>query len=106
MTNFWDALELADQTQPEVDLEYRLYYNDLGEVLFYSTEGHPGNYIVITKQVYDEGRYDNTVVDGVLVPPAQYIYQKLIPNEFGTTTITSDVSIVGSEQHWKLKRYE
>ena len=101
MTNFWDALELADQTQPEVDLEYRLYYNDLGEVLFYSTEDLPGNYIVVGKKVYDEGRYDNTIIDGVLVPPAQYVYQKLVPiNEPG-----DDVSIV-SDAKWKLKRYE
>ena len=103
MTNFWDALELADQTQPEVDLEYRLYYNDLGEVLFYTTEDLPGKYIIVDKQVYDTGRYDNTVVNGKLVTPAQYIYQKLVPVD--TPDLNNDVSIV-SDAKWKLKRYE
>jgi hypothetical protein len=103
MTNFWHALELADQTQTTVDLEYRLYYNDLGEVLFYTTNDEPGNYIVVDKAVYAAGRYDNTVVDGKLVLPAQYIYQKLVPaNELD---LNNDVSVI-SNTKWKLKRYE
>jgi hypothetical protein len=102
MTNFWDALELADQTQTTVDLEYRLYYNDLGEVLYYTTENLPGNYIVVEKEIYNEGRYDNCVVDGKLVAPAQYIYQKLVPVD--TLDLNNDVSII-SNTVWKLKRY-
>jgi hypothetical protein len=101
MTNFWQAL---DQIQPAVDpveLEYRLYYNDLGEPLFYSTDNQPGNYIIIDKETYAVGRYDVRIVDGKLIKPTEYVYQKLVPVITG-----NDVSIVTPNQKWKLKRYE
>jgi len=101
MTNFWQAL---DQIQPAVDpveLEYRLYYNDLGEPLFYSTDNQPGNYIIVDKETYNVGRYDVRIVDGRLIRPTQYIYQKLVPVNQGI-----DVSIILPDQKWKLKRYE
>ena len=103
MTNFWDALDQADQTQTTVDLEYRLYYNDLGEVLFYTTEDEPGAYIVVDKAIYDAGRSDNTVVDGKLVEPTQYVYRKLVPSIM--PDLNTDVSII-TDANWKLKRYE
>ena len=101
MTNFWQALKQVDQTQESVDLEYRLYYNDLGEPLFYSTEKEMGNYIIIDKETYAVGRYDVRIVDGKIIKPTEYVYQKLVPVSIG-----NDVSIVTSDQKWKLKRYE
>jgi len=101
MTNFWQALEHVEPPAEHAELEYRLYYNDLGEPLFYSTDNKPGNYITVDKETYDTGRYDVRIVDGRLIQPAQYIYQKLVPVTSGI-----DVSIVLPEQKWKLKRYE
>ena len=100
MTNFWQALEQAEEPK-QVDLEYRLYYNNLGEVDYYSMEDLPGTYIVVDCQVYAEGRFDVTVVDGKLVKPAQKVYQKLVP----VGMPTNDVSIISNDK-WKLKRYE
>jgi len=100
MTNFWQAVEQIEQPK-QVDFEYRLYYNDLGEVEFYSMEDLPGTYIVIDVQTFAEGRYDITVVDGKLVKPAQKVFQKLVP----VNMPKNDVSIVSNDE-WKLKRYE
>jgi hypothetical protein len=49
---FLEALELVkqfDQTRPKQTVEYRLYYNQDGEVTMYCEVDHPdtGNYIVI-----------------------------------------------------------
>lgn len=101
MTNFWQALNQVDQTLNTVELEYRLYYNDLGEPLFYSTDNELGNYIIIDKETYTAGRYDVQVINGKLIKPTQYVYQKLVPVTQGT-----DVAIVTPDQKWKLKRYE
>jgi len=101
MTNFWQALDQIQPAVGSVKLEYRLYYNDLGEPLFYSTDNEPGNYITVDKETYDTGRYDVRVSNDRLIKPAQYIYQKLIP-----VTLGIDVSIVLPGQTWKLKRYE
>jgi len=101
MTNFWQALEHVDQTSKTVDVEYRLYYNDLGEPLFYSTDEEIGNYIIIDKETYTVGRYDVSIIGGKIVKPTEYVYQKLVPVIAG-----NDVSIVTSDQKWKLKRYE
>jgi len=101
MTNFWQALDSVDQTPKQVNVEYRLYYNDLGEPLFYSTEQEMGNYIIIDKETYTVGRYDVRIVDGKLIKPAEYVYQKLVP-----VTMGNDVSIVTPDQEWKLKHFE
>jgi len=101
MTNFWQALDSVDQPPDDVDVEYRLYHNDLGEPLFYSTEQELGNYIIIDKETYAVGRYDVRIVDGKIINSAEYVYQKLVPVIMG-----NDVSIVASDQKWKLKRYE
>jgi len=101
MTNFWQALDSVDQTPNAVDVEYRLYYNDLGEPLFYTTEHEMGNYIIVDKETYTIGRYDVQIVDGKIIKPTEYVYQKLVPVITG-----NDVSIVTSDQKWKLKRYE
>ena len=101
MTNFWQALDQVQPVAHPVELEYRLYYNDLGEPLFYSMDNQPGNYIIVDKETYDTGRYDVRIVDGRLIHPLQYTYQKLVPVAQGT-----DVAIITPDQKWKLKRYE
>jgi hypothetical protein len=101
MTNFWQALDSIDQTPKIVNVEYRLYYNDLGEPLFYSTDEETGNYIIIDKETYTVGCYDVRIVDGKIIKPTEYVYQKLVPINIG-----NDVSIVTPYQKWKLKRYE
>lgn len=108
MTNFWNAIELVEE-QPIQEVEYRLYYDELGEPLYYTTEKHDGLYIVVSKEVYDEGRYDIAVIHGEISKTRKkYATQKLVPvnSDKGTECLIDDISIVGKGQHWALKRYE
>ena len=106
MTNFEEALEGIDFVPPIVDELYRLYYDNNGLPLFYSTEDLEGDYITVSKEDHNLGRYDVTVVNGCVLYPTEYIYQKLTPQSNGTACIDSDVSIIGNGTIWSLKRYE
>ena len=108
MTNFWDALELVEDIVAE-PIEYRLYYDELGEPLYYTTEKHNGDCIVVSKEVYDEARYDIAVIHGEISKTRKkYATQRLVPlnSNKGTECLIDDISIVGKGQHWTLKRYE
>ena len=52
-----------------VEPEFRLYYDDNGNVLFYSSENtdHPHKYIVIDAMTYAASRHDVKVIDGKVV---------------------------------------
>lgn len=59
----------ADNQQPAVTskIEYRLYYDASGKVLFMTTNDEPGKYIVISKEVYNKPNYSSMrVVNGEL----------------------------------------
>jgi hypothetical protein len=54
---------------PPMVLEYRLYYDHTGVPLTMSSHNHPdGNYIIITKDIYDRANYNCCVVNGKLEP--------------------------------------
>lgn len=91
-------------------LEFRLYYGDYGEVLFYTCEKPEGKYLIIDKNTYLECRFDIKVVDEKI---EKIIYKttvsKLVPNNEGINCHKDDVSIIynGKEsQKWKLKYVE
>lgn len=94
--------------------EFRLYYDEKGKVVCYTCEKLEGNYIVIDKDTYAEGRPDVRVVDGKLVKSYDSIViAKLeLNNTEGVYTSTEDVSIIVTENYtdninkWKLKVYE
>lgn len=107
MTNFWDALDLLEESEHK-DFEYRLYYDDDGKPLFYTTEDEPGNYIVVTKEQYTVSDYSVTVVDGKIRYQPKVKFVKLVPGQTGMLTTESDVSIIATElgQYWNLTSYE
>ncbi len=43
---------------------FRLYHDEQGRVITYTTENLPGNYITITREQFAEARPDVLVVDG------------------------------------------
>lgn len=50
---------------PPIILEYRLYYDNKGIPVAMSSHNHPdGNYIVITKEFYDNANYNCRIIDG------------------------------------------
>lgn len=91
--------------------EFRLYYDEKGNVVTYTCEKLEGNYIVIDALTFAQARPDVRVIDGRIsnVQPAMII-TKLMPSEDeGTTCAVDDVSIVvteGESQNWKLNIYE
>ena len=94
--------------------EFRLYYDDKGKVICYTCEKLEGNYIVVDKDTYAEGRPDVRVVDGKLVKSYEStVIAKLQLDETeGVNTSIHDVSIIVDESYtdktnkWKLKVYE
>jgi hypothetical protein len=58
---------LSTTTPPPPPLEYRAYYGEDGKITTYTTEDLPGNYIVVTKEEYQQARHDAIVKSGVLV---------------------------------------
>lgn len=93
--------------------EFRLYYDDKGNVICYTCEKLEGNYIIIDSQTYAEGRPDIRVVDGKIstVNPA-FIITKLMPSTEGVACAKEDISIIVdndkkiNKQKWKLNIYE
>jgi hypothetical protein len=101
------------EPSPIVKPEFRLYYDDKGNVLFYTCEKPEGNFIVIDTATYAAGRPDVRVIDGKLSSAKLgSIVSKLIPNEDGKTCAEEDISIVvdniytGKTTKWKLTTYE
>ena len=108
MTAFWDVIKNRQPVQRQEFLdEYRLYYNEDGTPREYARQEQEGNYIVVSKQEFFEGRLDVTVENGKLVNPNRITqYRKLVPSDEGTETLADDVTIIGLGQKWKVKYYD
>jgi hypothetical protein len=95
-----------------VDIELRLYYDDQGNVLFYTCDKPEGNYIVIDTQTYAECRMDLKVIDGKLIRNTATVVFKLVPSIEGIRCVSEDISIIapddfhGQTVNWKTKIYE
>ena len=96
-------------------VEFRLYYDDNGNVLCYSADstGPDANYIIVDTQVYAEGRVDIKVVDGKITKPSgRLVISKMIPDNEGTRCAIEDITIIvtdeysGETMNWKSKQYE
>lgn len=93
--------------------EFRLYYDESGKVICYTCEKLPGNYIVIDKLTFAQGRPDIRVIDGkISTVQSHAIISKLMPDIEGTLCAVDDISIivddeyVGKTNKWKLTVYE
>ena len=49
------------------ELEFRVYYDDEGKIITYTTENLEGNYIVISRDQFNLARHDARVIKGKLV---------------------------------------
>lgn len=88
--------------------EFRLYYNDTGQVLFYTCDKVDGNYIVIDSECYFQSRFDIKIIDGKIVSIYdKQIITKLVPSEEeGTSCHPKDISIIYTgkdEKKWRVK---
>ena len=66
--DFWDEFQALLVDPPKVKLEYRLHYNELGEITAGTMQQHPesNDYVVVTKDEY-ENYFRYCVVKGKLV---------------------------------------
>jgi hypothetical protein len=102
------------EAPPIVKPEFRLYYDEKGKILFYTSEKPEGNYIVIDALTYAEGRPDLRVVDGRISTVNQgSVVSKLVQDKSeGVECSIEDVSIIVPKKckvkkiKWKLQTYE
>ena len=90
--------------------EFRLYYDDTGNVLFYTGDKPEGNYIVVDATTFAESRMDCKVVDGVILPKSEFdTIHKLKPSDTGTLTHIDDVCVIidneAEGQYWELDSF-
>lgn len=86
--------------------EFRLYYDDKGQVVTYTCEKLEGNYIIIDALTFAEARPDVRVVDGKVVRAgAGAVISRLYTAKTGVLCEAEDVSIIteAEGQYWKLK---
>ncbi len=99
-----------DQHSAPTELEYRLYYDDQGFPLFYSTEKISGNYLVIDQQTYVDGAKHIRVINGQIKIVKTVYGKKLVPAQQGQTChVTNVAMIVGADQPhqcWAIKHEE
>jgi hypothetical protein len=51
---FWDEVKSLIKPIPQIELEYRIYYDEEGNITSCSMQNHlEGNYIVVTRDEYD-----------------------------------------------------
>jgi hypothetical protein len=107
MDEFWKAVDAVDWSRPR-EIEFRVYYNpDTGEVLNYTNENLPGDYILVDRDTFHRHRFDMKVRDGKLISPVPPI-PKLVPGEKGQGCHPHDITILSTENpiHWQIKTYE
>jgi hypothetical protein len=111
--NFWEAFR-AWQAEPEVIHVpvYRLYYDEHGNLICYSGEDLPGNYIDVDPEIFRRALTNVRVIENKLVVfETQNVFNKLIPNSAeGTPCDPYNVCIVvdanNSHTKWNLKTNE
>lgn len=89
--------------------EFRLYYDDKGQVVCYTCEKLEGNYILVDTLTFAEARPDVRVIDGRLVRAGTgAVISRLYPDTDGIMCEIEDISIITNKdgQFWKLKTYE
>lgn len=67
MDEFIKAVAALLDTTPAEPIEYRLHYNELGEIYLCTMQQHPTDtqYVVVDKEIYDR-YYDYYISEGVL----------------------------------------
>ena len=92
------------------ELEYRLYYDELGFPLFYSTEKVPGNYIVVDQETYMNSPKHVRIIDGKLKIIKTVYGKKLVQSDQGQACHPLDVAVVVATDQphvlWSIKHEE
>lgn len=110
---FWDEVEqlLNKDSQSIEQLEYRLYYDINGKPISMSSNNHPnGNYIVITKDIYNRSNYNYRVINNKLVSldEASTIRVQLKKSTSGMPVVAGHASlpIERNEEYTNVEYYD
>ena len=99
----WKSVKPAEP----VEREYRLYYDENGLPLFYSSEDLPGLYVVVDQDTFLNGPKNIRVIDGKIVEAQIYWTKKIIPSSQGVSCDPWDVCVVVDQDqphtNWRLK---
>lgn len=92
-------------------IEFRVYYDDSGKVLTYTSEKLEGNYLVVTREQYLEARADAVVRDGQLhyTHIMSHLYKMTRNSTEGVKTSKYDINILsetGDTTFWNYTSYE
>jgi hypothetical protein len=87
-------------------VEFRLYYDDNGSVLFYTCEKPEGKYIVIDSLVYAACRMDIKIVDGNIVKKSQAVFSQLVQTIDGIACTKEDISILVSDDYSNINNWD
>ena len=107
-----EFLEIRQNQQVDViQLEYRLYYDEQGFPLFYSTEKVAGNYVVVDEQTYVNGPKHVRVIDGQLKIVKTVYGKKLVPSAQGQACDARDICVIVTDlaqptMTWSIKHEE
>jgi hypothetical protein len=107
--DFWQQVAELLEPVPDHETRYRVYYDSTGQVLFYTMEDLPGNYLDIDRETYARADSKARVQNGKLVAAATRVSSKLVPDNQGQPCHPQNVAIVSdSDQNtkWKLKHYD
>lgn len=86
--------------------EFRLYYDERGQVITYTCEKLSGDFIIIDALTFAEARPDIRIVDGKIIKSsAGAVISRLYPADTGVLCEKEDISILTESdgQYWKLK---
>jgi hypothetical protein len=84
---------------PKKEHEFRVYYDSDGNVITYTTEDLPGNYLVITKEQFNLARHDAKIRNGklILVHLATGVIKLYRKDTGHWRVLKQDLSIVADE---------
>lgn len=93
--------------------EFRLYYDDNGDVICYSSDNtvYPYKYVVIDAKTYAEGRPDLKVINEKIVrKTSRKFISKYVKSNEGIKCLRDDISIIATDEKntttWKFEVYE
>ena len=89
-------------------IEYRLYYDETGNVTCITNENLPGNYIRISKEIYDRASYKSLrVVGGKLTRVKNHTTDDfmLVRSSKGYTSVKGHASILTSSTNLETQTY-
>lgn len=96
------------QNFPNLELEYRLYYDAKGRPISMSSHAHPdGKYVVITRDQYDKPNYNCCVVNGKLTfDLGETFHVQLHKSTSGVAVVKGYASLVVEDDYPEIEYYD